>query len=235
MARQILLLTSDLDDQKSKINPLQLAKKCIKLLLINRHFLRCIVWNTSEVTCDDVNFAGEAMSDIYLKGWLQGLENDQQSTDIHYRSMDGDGNFNWRFVFEFDYLLAEQSVVVKRKEHFWSLDETTAKQPPLLTLQIWDNDKFTADDFIGQLSLDLNKMIKPAKTCDLCGLHQLPNIDEEKKSGKAGKDLFISLFKQKRLKGWWPCIMELPDNKREIAVIKQDCNFLKIFNQKNFN
>ena len=158
------------------------------------------------------------MSDIYLKGWLQCLETDQQATDIHYRSMDGDGNFNWRFVFEFDYLPAEQSVVVRRKEHFWSLDETTAKQPPILTLQIWDNDKFSADDFIGQLSLDLNRMIKPAKNDESCGLGQLPNLSDEGKA--SGKQDFISLFKQRRLKGWWPCIMELPDNKREIAVIK---------------
>ena len=84
------------------------------------------------------------MSDIYLKGWMQGLEEDVQSTDIHYRSMDGEGNFNWRYVFEFDYLPAEQNMVIKKKEHFWSLDETETKIPPVFTIQIWDNDKFYA-------------------------------------------------------------------------------------------
>jgi hypothetical protein len=124
------------------------------------------------------------MSDIYLKGWMQGLEEDVQSTDIHYRSMDGEGNFNWRYVFEFDYLPAEQNMVIKKKEHFWSLDETETKIPPVFTIQIWDNDKFSAvnklklnqfifyillimfskkDDFLGQLSLNLNNMIRPAK------------------------------------------------------------------------
>jgi hypothetical protein len=35
-------------------------------------------------------------------------------------------------------------LVVKKKEHFWSLDETEIKIPPMLTLQVWDNDKFSA-------------------------------------------------------------------------------------------
>ena len=87
------------------------------------------------------------MSDIYVKGWIQGLEDDKQKTDIHYRSLDGDGNFNWRFTFNFDYLPAEQCILVKKKEHFWSLDETETKLPPILTLQIWDNDKFSSVDY----------------------------------------------------------------------------------------
>lgn len=43
------------------------------------------------------------------------MEEQKQKTDVHYRSLDGDGNFNWRFVFEFDYLPAEQLCVVSRK------------------------------------------------------------------------------------------------------------------------
>lgn len=43
------------------------------------------------------------------------MEEDKQRTDVHYRSLDGDGNFNWRFVFEFDYLPAEQLCLVSKK------------------------------------------------------------------------------------------------------------------------
>lgn len=43
------------------------------------------------------------------------MEGDKQKTDVHYRSLDGDGNFNWRFVFGFDYLPAEQLCLVSRK------------------------------------------------------------------------------------------------------------------------
>lgn len=37
------------------------------------------------------------------------------------------------------------------QQHFWSLDETMQKVPPKLIIQVWDNDKFSADDFIGKV------------------------------------------------------------------------------------
>ncbi len=73
-----------------------------------------------------------------------------KSKQFPYRSLDGGGNFNWRFVFPFEYLPAEESMVIKQKEHFWSLDETEQHLPPILVMQIWDNDKFSADDFLGK-------------------------------------------------------------------------------------
>jgi len=69
------------------------------------------------------------------------------------RSLGGEGNFNWRFIFPFDYLPEEQTVIIMKKEHFWSLDKTETKRPPVLVIQIWDNDKFSADDFLGNLNL----------------------------------------------------------------------------------
>lgn len=47
--------------------------------------------------------------------WMAGKEEDKQKTDVHYRSLDGDGNFNWRLIFEFDYLPAEQLCLVSKK------------------------------------------------------------------------------------------------------------------------
>lgn len=49
---------------------------------------------------------------------MAGKEEDKQKTDVHYRSLDGDGNFNWRFVFDFDYLPAEQLCLVSKKVPF---------------------------------------------------------------------------------------------------------------------
>ena len=46
--------------------------------------------------------------------WLQG-QNETQKTDVHYRSMDGEGNFNWRFVFPFDYKPTEQKMTIRKK------------------------------------------------------------------------------------------------------------------------
>jgi otoferlin len=129
--------------------------------------LRIVVWNTDEVVLeDDAFFTGEKMSDIYVKGcagkifflisaikfwffsWLKGPE-DCQCTDIHYRSLTGEGNFNWRFIFPFDYLVAEEKIVISRKESLFSWDETESKIPARLELQVWDADHFSADDFLG--------------------------------------------------------------------------------------
>ena len=33
--------------------------------------------------------------------------------------MDGEGNFNWRFVFPFSYIPAEKKLVVKEKVHIF--------------------------------------------------------------------------------------------------------------------
>ena len=42
-------------------------------------------------------------------------EDETQKTDVHYRSMDGEGNFNWRMVFPFEFLPAENIIVVRKK------------------------------------------------------------------------------------------------------------------------
>jgi len=55
-------------------------------------------------------------------------------------------------VFPFDYLPEEENVIIFKKEHFWSLDKTEIQVPPVLVVQIWDNDKFSADDFLGNLN-----------------------------------------------------------------------------------
>ncbi|XP_026165382.1 myoferlin isoform X2 [Mastacembelus armatus] len=170
-----------------------------------KYFLRAIIWNTTDVTLDETSITGESMSDIYVKGWMPGMEEDKQKTDVHYRSLDGDGNFNWRFVFGFDYLPAEQLCVVSRKEHFWNLDKTEFRIPPKLTIQIWDNDKFSLDDYLGSVELDLLSLIPPAKTPEKCSLKMLPGMACTVSAKKPQPN---SLFAQKSVRGWWPCAIE---------------------------
>ncbi|XP_070771991.1 myoferlin isoform X2 [Enoplosus armatus] len=170
-----------------------------------KYFLRAIVWNTTDVTLDETSITGENMSDIYVKGWMPGMEEHKQKTDVHYRSLDGDGNFNWRFIFGFDYLPAEQLCVVSRKEHFWNLDKTEFRIPPKLILQIWDNDKFSLDDYLGSVELDLLNLIPPAKSPEKCSLKMLPGMVG---SASSKKPLPNSLFSQKSARGWWPCAIE---------------------------
>ncbi|XP_031752043.1 myoferlin [Xenopus tropicalis] len=165
-----------------------------------RFVLRTIVWNTKDVILDDENVLGEKMSDIYVKGWLLGNEDDKQRTDVHFRSLDGEGNFNWRFVFPFDYLPAEQQCIISKKDHVWSLDATEQKLPPKLIIQIWDNDKFSRDDYIGFVELDLNNVIMPATEAKKCSLKLMDRPKET-----------VSLFKKKSMRGWWPCYAEKED------------------------
>ncbi|XP_068012253.1 LOW QUALITY PROTEIN: fer-1-like protein 5 [Melanerpes formicivorus] len=173
-----------------------------------RFELRCVVWNTREVDLRDISWGGQRMSDIYVTGWLDGLEEQRQRTDIHYRSLRGDAAFNWRLVFSFQYLPAEQLCVLPRKEHFWSLDETVLKVPPKLILQVWDNDKFSADDFLGVLELELTRLPRPAQSPRDCTPEPQGNPRSSWPWQGAKAPPRLNLFRHRRARGWWPCTVQ---------------------------
>ncbi|NWV72728.1 DYSF protein, partial [Dasyornis broadbenti] len=54
----------------------------------------------------------------------------------------------------------------------------------------------------GSIQMDLNRMPKPAKTAEKCSLDLL---DASAAS--------VSLFEQKTVKGWWPCVAEQEQGK----------------------
>ncbi|KAK2537144.1 Fer1l6 [Columba livia] len=160
--------------------------------------LRVIIWNTEDVILEDENiFTGQKSSDIYVKGWIKGLEEDKQETDVHYNSLTGEGNFNWRFVFPFHYLPAEKQMVVSKRENIFSLEKTERKIPAELVLQVWDFERLSSDDFLGTLELNLNGFPRAAKTAKSCDLGMVVAASEENK---------ISIFHQKRVRGWWPFV-----------------------------
>ncbi|KAF3826422.1 hypothetical protein GH733_008947 [Mirounga leonina] len=174
-----------------------------------RYELRVIVWNTDEVVLEDDDFfTGEKSSDIFVRGWLKGQQEDKQDTDVHYHSLTGEGNFNWRYLFPFDYLAAEEKIVISKKESMFSWDETEYKIPARLTLQIWDADHFSADDFLGAIELDLNRFPRGAKTAKLCTM--------EMATGEVDVPL-VSIFKQKRVKGWWPLLARNENDELELT------------------
>ncbi|XP_075411921.1 otoferlin isoform X1 [Tenrec ecaudatus] len=174
-----------------------------------KYELRVIVWNTDEVVLEDDDFfTGEKSSDIFVRGWLKGQQEDKQDTDVHYHSLTGEGNFNWRYLFPFDYLAAEEKIVISKKESVFSWDETEYKIPARLTLQIWDADHFSADDFLGAIELDLNRFPRGAKTAKQCSL--------EMATGEVDVPL-VSIFKQKRVKGWWPLLARNENDEFELT------------------
>ncbi|CAI9620762.1 unnamed protein product [Staurois parvus] len=174
-----------------------------------RYELRVIIWNTDEVILeDDDYFTGEKSSDIFVRGWLKGQQEDKQDTDVHYHSLTGEGNFNWRFIFPFDYLVAEEKIVISKKESMFSWDETEYKIPARLTLQVWDADHFSADDFLGAIELDLNRFPRGAKTAKQCSIDMVaPEVDLP----------MVSIFKQKRVKGWWPFVARNENDELELT------------------
>ncbi|NWI95173.1 DYSF protein, partial [Pitta sordida] len=52
----------------------------------------------------------------------------------------------------------------------------------------------------GSIQLDLNRMPKPAKTAEKCSMELL--------GGTVSSGHLVSLFEQKAVKGWWPCVAE---------------------------
>jgi len=101
---------------------------------VPRNFeLRMVVWNTK-----DCAFRDAKMSDIFVVGYIEGME--PQKTDIHWRSENGEGMFNWRMVFPV----------------------TLPYKTPRLKIQLWDKDLLNPNDVIAEASLNLGGFFKKA-------------------------------------------------------------------------
>eukprot|EP00027_Filamoeba_sp_ATCC50430_P012373 CAMPEP_0168566368 /NCGR_PEP_ID=MMETSP0413-20121227/14383_1 /TAXON_ID=136452 /ORGANISM="Filamoeba nolandi, Strain NC-AS-23-1" /LENGTH=1321 /DNA_ID=CAMNT_0008598385 /DNA_START=51 /DNA_END=4013 /DNA_ORIENTATION=- len=93
--------------------------------------LRVIVWDTKEVV-----FKDEKMSDIFVSCYPEGIK--PQFTDVHWRSEDHSGEFNWRMKFPM----------------------VLPYPTPRLKVQIWDKDVTNPDDAIGEAVVNLKPFFK---------------------------------------------------------------------------
>ena len=167
-------------------------------------------------------------------------------------------------VFPLDYLAKESRHVVRKRGIFstalGSGNVPEEKRKPVVVFQVWDNDMFSADDFLGEFRLDMTAMPIPAKSAEKCRLEILPEIkrrikeEEEKRrkreesvkdgterksfwrkcfpfvgssssysllrderhSGDNDRDpKLLDLFKQKRIKGFYPFVAECRDGVRD--------------------
>lgn len=82
-------------------------------------------------------------------------------------------------------------ITIKPKTIYEKFD-TIVKTPPILNVQIWDNDSLSADDFLGATSINLSHLPEPAVASNKCVLN------------KKTKN-FTNLFQTKTVKGWFPC------------------------------
>jgi hypothetical protein len=100
--------------------------------------LRMIVWETEDIPFMD----DEETTDLYMCV-IQG--NTRESTDTHYRCQTGCGSFNWRILIPVIY----------------------PNPDTLVTIQAYDNDLFTRDDFISKYTLDIRSIIEDCYDLDV--------------------------------------------------------------------
>lgn len=92
--------------------------------------------------------------------------------------------------------------MLRRRKAFYEQYDTELKYPPVLTVQIWDNDSFSADDFLGTVNLNLTQLPVPASTADACTLTQSLSLTGSG-SGTGGNGS-LNLFVRRRVRGWYP-------------------------------
>lgn len=67
--------------------------------------------------------------------------------------------------------------------------------------------------------MDLNHMLSPAKSPEKCGLEMLSQP----------QDRLVSLFEQKTVKGWWPCVSDSKGEKiLAVSRLKNDLKTVKM-------
>lgn len=128
--------------------------------------LRVTVWATRDVELVDVGVMEDTV-DIYVRGFMDGMRHDIQKTDVHYRSTDGSGNFNWLMAYQFvlDARLGKVYPVPKESA-FTFLKKDPKPIAPVLQLEVLDNDLFS-DDFIGSAALNLLDLKQVLTTRDM--------------------------------------------------------------------
>ena len=104
--------------------------------------VRVVVWKLAHVPPADT-LAGQNMTDMMCKLWIEGCE--KQQTDTHWRAKRGKGSFNWRM--KFDVELGSGAVATKF---------------PYLHFQLWDRDVLKWNDMICETSVPLGKHFRRA-------------------------------------------------------------------------
>ncbi|XP_035437997.2 otoferlin isoform X3 [Spodoptera frugiperda] len=154
---------------------------------LEEYELRVIIWDVQGLRLDD---HGKKVSDIYVRAWIDTIEQ-AQYTDVHYSSSSGEGSFNWRMIFHFQFHHAEKKLVRKEKGPFTEVEE---HMTPIFVVQVLDSDALSQDDFLASVSFNLNSMTKGMKQPNKCVLEEW---DKNKK---------INLFTTTTIRGWWPLV-----------------------------
>jgi C2 domain len=106
------------------------------------------------------------------------------------------------FKKKFVVILNFQMLITKHRLYNEKYD-TVVKTPPVLHVQVWDNDTFSPDDFLGATSLSLSWLPVPPQSADKCDLRKAKR--------------HTNLFNSKLARGWFPVV----DKPNESAKVQQ--------------
>nr|CDJ84941.1 FerB and C2 calcium-dependent membrane targeting domain containing protein [Haemonchus contortus] len=117
-----------------------------------RYQLRIALFNVSGAIPVKRSF-GMPTSDLYVKIFPNGYQK-QQRSDTFFRSLDGCGEFNWRFVFDIEFNPWERKLISSQKRRLFRKASESLVEP-LLIIQLWDKNKFRKDVMLGQMVMDM--------------------------------------------------------------------------------
>ena len=94
--------------------------------------VRLVVWETEDMEIMDI----EGTSDIYVVSYIN--QKESQKTDVHYRCQDGNASFNWRNLLPLKLPMVDD---------------------PVITIQVYDKDLFSSDDYISGATLNIKDLM----------------------------------------------------------------------------
>ncbi|KAI9909986.1 hypothetical protein PsorP6_010790 [Peronosclerospora sorghi] len=144
--------------------------------------LRVVIWRARDVPSFDTL---EDMNDLFFRCWMEGGA--WQETDVHWRAKKGKGSFNWRF--KFPVVLGHKQVNTKM---------------PYFHVQAWDKDILSANDAIGEHTVDLGLAFRRAAHGPTQRVQVFPDDDEtRKRKNKAVNDEDAAVKKIREATGLW--------------------------------
>lgn len=103
--------------------------------------VRLVVWKTRDIPMMDI----EETSDVYVSAFVDPANS--QTTDTHFRCVNGEASFNWR--------------ILERVIYHPKLKNTN------LSLQVYDKDIFASDDYICAANINLRQILQQIYDLDI--------------------------------------------------------------------
>ncbi|VDL73631.1 unnamed protein product, partial [Nippostrongylus brasiliensis] len=183
----------------------------------DKYQLRIALFNVSHAIPVKRSF-GTPTSDLYVKVLINGSQK-AQTSDVHFRSTDGCGEFNYRFVINIAFNPWERKIVsYNKKRLFRKASEDMVE--PFVIIQLWDKNKLRKDVMLGQMVMDLTNFKGKFESAD-------SDPFQRYKKPKDNEVNVINLFDSDTIRGWWPVLTNdyLHRNKDDAALKKKNDDY----------